>query len=364
MYQLTNEQRLCFGLKPVEPDWVPMVLKPSPYHKHTTVVYREGLCLRKYIASGEAQYVEIELNEQLTEDLKYLLPKTSRGKPTLLTAASMEKRGGTGMCLRWLKSPYNLHLWHEESQRVFYSSCYELKPYIETIGQFAQWVEPWCADTTPEDLQAVAALSRSGRIHVKYREGDVFRFPITRRLYGYGRILLDYRQMKKRKEPMATEFLNRCLVCAVYHIVTERADVTVEELEKLPCLPSCYMTANRIYYGNYAIVGHIPLREKEDWPLYYEHRLRANEVVFQCGRRVWILPDTKPVAAHFADAYRSSSLNFQLPVLLDCISAGNNDPYWASQDYFLDYDLRDPRFRGELERVCAQMGIPPEDILA
>ena len=30
MFELTNEQRPCFGLKPVEPDWVPMVLKASP----------------------------------------------------------------------------------------------------------------------------------------------------------------------------------------------------------------------------------------------------------------------------------------------------------------------------------------------
>lgn len=355
MYELTNAQRPCFGLKPVEPGWVPMILKPSPYYSHTTVAYRDGLTLRKLIASGADRYIETELNEQLSEDLKYLLPKTGRGKPVLLTAAAMEKRGGTGMCLRWLKSPYNLHLWHEESQRVWYDGDYE-EAFPKTTEQFTDWVDRWCAETTQADLDAVAALSKSNRVHIKYREGDVFRFKINRQLWGYGRILLDYRQMKKRKEPMATEFLSGCLVCAVYHIVTERADVTVAELEKLPCLPSCYMTDNRIYYGDYEIIGHIPIREREDWPLYYEHRLRANEVVFQCGRRLWTLPDTQPVAKHFAWACRSRSLDFQLPVLLDCISAGNNDPYWASQDWFLDYDLRAPRSGGSWKRSADRWG--------
>ena len=137
MYELTNEQRACFGLSPVEPYWIPMVLKPSPYHRHTTVAYREGLTLRKIVYSGPDRYVETALNDQLSEDLRYLLPRTDRGKPVLLTAASAEKRGGMGMCLRWLLSPSNLSLWHEESQHVWYDYHYEGFS-VETIEDFAE----------------------------------------------------------------------------------------------------------------------------------------------------------------------------------------------------------------------------------
>ena len=367
MYELTNDQRLCFGLKPVEPDWVPMILKPSPYHKHTTVVYRDGLTLRKYIASGPDRYVESELQEQLSEDLKYLLPKTGKGKPVLLTAAALEKRGGTMMCLQFIASGSYIDLFHHESQRCWYDNSYEdISP--KTIDDFAAWVEDWCADTTPEDLDAVASFARSKRVHVKYREGDVFRFKLSRRLYGYGRILLDYGLMRKRKEPMFDVLAGKSLACAVYHIVTERDDVTVEELKKLPCLPSTHIMDNRLYYGDFVIIGNVPLREREDWPILYSASFNAREktVHLQCGRLHRCLPDTKELFGwrQFAQASTSFHLHYRmLPILRACIEAGDNGPYWAGKNPRHDCDLRDPRFRGELEQVCAQMGVEIDKLL-
>ena len=363
MYELTNAQRACFGLRPVEPGWVPMTLKPSPYYPHTTIAYREGLTLRKVVYSGSERYIETELNEQLSEDMKYLLPKTGRGKPVLLTAASLEKRGGIGMCLWWTRSPMNLRLWHQESQHVWYDGEYK-EAYFQTITEFTDWVDRWCADTTQKDLDDIAALAQSKRVHIKYREGDVFRFPLTRRLWGYGRILLDYRLMKKRKEPMISTFLSGSLECAVYHIATERDDVTAEELQKLPCLPTCHMTDNRIYYGDFEIIGHIPIRDKEDWPVMYDHRYRENEAVLQWGRQCRVLPDTAPVVTNFDNIYSSPWLDVSLPILLACIEAGNNGPYWAAKPPYYRRDLRDPRHRAALEKVCAQFGLDPDDLPA
>lgn len=368
MYELTNAQRPCFGLKPVDPGWVPMVLKASPYHTHTTVAYRDGLTLRKYIASGPEQYVESELNEQLSEDLKYLLPRTGKGKPVPLTAAALEKRGGTLMCLQFTARGSYIDLFHHESQKCWYDNSYEdISP--KTIGDFAAWVDRWCADTTPEDLDAVAAFARSKRVHVKYKEGDVFRFKLSRRLYGYGRILLDYGLMRKRGEPMFDVLAGKSLACAVYHIATERDDVTVQELEKLPCLPSSHMMDNRLYYGDFVIIGNLPLREKEDWPILYSDSFNAREtaVKLQCGRLYRCLPDVKALFRwrQFAQSSTKFHLHYRmLPTLLKCMEAGDNGPYWAGKNPGHDCDLRDPRFRRELEQVCAQMDLSPEELLA
>lgn len=363
MYELTNAQRLCFGLKPVEPHWVPMTLKPNPYYSHTTIAYRDGLTLRKVVSSGEERYIETELNEQLSEDLKYLLPKTGKGKPVPLTAASLEKRGGTGMCLYWLRQPYNLRLWHEESQHVWYDAHYE-DFFIDTMDAFINWVEDWCANTTQADLDAMEALTGSKRVRIKYREGDVFRFRLNRRLWGYGRIVLDYQKMKKCKEPVISPFLSHSLDCAVYHIVTERSDMTVAELEKLPCLPSTHVTDNRIYYGDYEIIGHIPLREKEDWPIMYDCRHPENQVILQCGRLCRTIPGATPLVSNFAYIYSSPWLSFRLiPILLACIEAGSNAPYWAAQTSFIRQDLRDPKHRSELAQVCDQMDLTVEELL-
>lgn len=53
-----------------------------------------------------------------------------------------------------------------------------------------------------------------------------------------------------------------------------------------------------------------------------------------------------------------------LPILHKCMEAGDNSPYWAAQSPYFDLDLRNPRHRPELERVCQQMGLDPEDLLA
>lgn len=361
MYELTNAQRACFGLKPVEDHWVPMVLKPSPYYPHTTVAYREGLTLRKVVYSGQARYIETELCEQLSEDMKYLLPKTGRGKPVPLTAASLEKRGGMGMCLWWTTSPQNLRLFHQESQRVWYDGHYE-EAAPQTLSEFTGWVDAWCADTTQKDLDDIAALVKSKRVHVKYREGDVFRFPITRRLWGYGRILLDYRLLKKQKSPTVSTFLSRSLDCAVYHIVTERSDVTAAELQNLPCLPSCHFADNRICYGDFEIIGHIPVGEKEDWPIMYE--LLRGEAKLQCGRLFRSVSGASEVIDWgFGNIYHSPWLDVRLSILRECIEAGSNDPYWAAQTSCFRRDLRSPRHRAELEAVCRQMGLAVEDLL-
>lgn len=368
MYELTNAQRPCFGLKPVEPHWIPMELKPSPYHNFTTVAYRDGLTLRKLILSGQDRYTETELNEQLSGDLKYLLPKTGRGKPVLLTAASLEKRGGTGMCLAcaFSRSP-TIDLYHHESQCCWYDSIYE-GTSISSPETFADWVAQWCAETTREDLETIAAFAQRKRVHVKYREGDVFRFKLNRRLYGYGRIVLDYELMRKRKEPMHDVLMGKSLDCAVYHIVTGRDDVTLEELQNLPCLPSTHMMDNRLYYGDFVIIGNIPLREKEDWPIMYSQSLnvRENALHLQCGRLHRCLPDTKELFGwrQFSMSATKFYLHHKLlPMLLACIEAGNNDPYWNRQRSRFDCDLRSPRHRAELEQVCEQFGLKPEELL-
>lgn len=49
---------------------------------------------------------------------------------------------------------------------------------------------------------------------------------------------------------------------------------------KLPCLPSGHISDNRLFYGDYEIIGHIPIGEKEDYPIMYD--LLRGEAMRQC----------------------------------------------------------------------------------
>lgn len=367
MFLLTNEQRKCFGLLPVEDSWKRLEPKPSPYDYHTTVAYLDGHTLKKIIETGDDLYREYEICEQLSDDLRYLLPKTAKGKPVQMSASTLQKRTGIGMCLTYTRhrSGYTyIELYNNTSQKCYYSNDYETM-LTAGIEDFQQWVEDWCADTTKEDIIDIAAFARQPRHHVKFREGDVFRFKINRRLYGYGRILLDYALMRKKKIPFWDILMGKPLACSVYHIVTERRDVSIEELKQLNSLPSTHMMDNRLFYGDYEIIGNIPIGESEDYPILYGNSIdaRYRAVLLQCGKLYLRDDNGTALFRNFTNHSIGFGLNFGLHVLQQCIEAGSNAPYWALNSKDVARDLRNPKFHTELEQICKQFDLKPSQLI-
>lgn len=367
MFELTNEQRKCFGLLPVDSNWTRIEPKPGPYDQHATISYLDGKVLRKFIETGNNIYSEYEICEQLSDDLQYLLPKTKKGKPVLLSAATLKKRAGLGMCLSYVRHSNGcsyIDIFNHISQKCYYSNDYE--PICSYgMNDFQQWVENWCNETTQDNLTDIAQFSAQPRQHIKFQEGDVFRFKINRRLYGYGRILLDYALMRKKKEPFWDVLMGKPTVCSVYHIVTERKDVTLDELQALDSLPSVHMMDNRLFYGDFEIIGNIPVGEHEDFPIMYGGSISAlyRGVLLQCGKLYRKIDGGTALYNNFMNHGIGFNLDFQLSVLLECIEQGTNDPHWAQNNRRVNRDLRNPKFRTELKQVCKQFDIDPSDLI-
>lgn len=367
MFELTNAQRSCFGLLPVDEHWTQLEIKPSPYDHHTTLAYLDGTVLKKYIETGNNLYREYEICEQLSEDLLYLLPKTGKGKPALLSAATLKKRTGLGMCLTYVRNPNgysHIDIFSDLSQKCYYTSAYEP---IRSYGKddFPQWVEKWCSETTQDDLLDITRFSAQPRQHVKFREGDVFRFKINRRLWGYGRVLVDYALMRKQKIPFWDVLMGKPTACSVYHIATERQDVTLDALRGLSSLPSVHMMDNHLFYGGFEIIGNIPIGEREDYPIMYGGSIdaRYRGVLLQCGKLYRKIDGGKALYYDFMNHGIGFHLDFQLPVLLECIQEGSNTPHWTQENRKVRGDLRNPKLRRELEQVTAQFGLDPAQLL-
>ena len=367
MHELTNTQRNCFALLPVDPNWERIALKPSPYDRHTTVAYLDGTLLRKVILIGEDLYCEYEVFEELSADRKYLLPKTPKGKPVLLSAATLTKRTMLGMSLSWSRNNGHTYidLYNRSSQKGYYSYDYEdTRSCAE--NEFDVWVARWCAETSDDDRIELARFAAEPRQHVRFREGDIFRFRINRRLYGYGRILLDYALMRKQKIPFWDILMGKPLACSVYHIVTERTDVTVEELRGLRSLPSVHIMDNKLFYGEFEIIGNIPIGDYEDYPIMYgnSNDARYRAVLLQWGRLYRRDDNGTALFRSISHHGISFHLRFKLDVLLSCIAAGSNEPYWIQTDRQLfSQDLRNPKYRAELEQVCRQFELDPSALI-
>lgn len=372
MFELTNAQRLCFGLLPVEAAWVRLE-PPNRYPERSTIAaYLDGNVVRKMVeVSDRADYItyyEKDVCVQLSDDLRYILPKGPKGKPAKLTAAALSNRPATGMYIFYHQHTEEdawITLANTGSEQLYYSSHYDPVP-IRNMADFQQWAEKWRADTTPEDMEELTRFIHRPRQHVKYREGDVFRFKLNRRLYGYGHILLNYDLMRKRKEPFWDAMMAKPLACSIYHIATERADVTVDELKKLPSLPSVHVWDNEFYYGGYEIIGHIPIQEKEDYPILYGNSfdVRCCAELLQCGKLYRCNEGQTALFRDFVNGHPGSMLHFgKLDMLLKCIEEKSNAPYWAQKNKNTQCDLRNPKFRTELEQVCKRFDLTPAQLL-
>lgn len=366
-FELTNAQRACFGLVPVEETWERFYVKTSHFDKFTAIAYADGCTLKKLVCVSEKQYSEEEMDEAISPDKKTIYPKTSKGKPAKLSAAVLLKRKSHGMCLSYYDDYINLY--SADNEKNYYENRIENRK-ITCFADFVVWVNEWCADTTPADLEEIGAFAAAPRKHVKYREGDVFRFRVGRRTYGYGRILVDYPKMRKEKTPFWDIFMGTALECAAYPILTERRDVTTAELASLCPLPSGVMADNRIFYGEYEIIGNTPITDSEDYAIHYGGSINYRErgqgrVNFQYGKifisRTGILP--VPGCERFAMNGVGFHLHVNRNILEAVIEAGNNTPYWEL-GYPVDVktDLRNPAFADQRRAVMLQMlGVSDSD---
>lgn len=356
-YELTNAQRRCFALEETAPEWKKVELEPSPYDLYDSFAYLDGCTLRKLICVGEGLYQEISLNEALSPDRKFLLPKTAKGKPMRLTAANVRRRTPFGMGM--IYSNQYVSVSNCTSEQDYFRSSYSLPP-MPVFSDFEAFVEQWCAETDAARLAEVRAFAAQPRQHQKYREGDFFRFRLDREHWGYGRILLDFGAMRKKKTPFWDIFMGKPLCVSVYRIVSESKDIPIDVLKDLPSLPSTMVMDNLFFYGECGIIGNLPLPEDVDYPIHYGRSIAIGEdaLHYQCGRIHLTLPGAPELAQGLRNGAIGWTLNVRLPVLRECIAQNSNLPYWTQANYAqVHYDLRNPKYAALLAKIREQFSI-------
>ncbi len=374
LFELNNHQRACLGLALVEPHWVRIRLTPSPSDTETSFTYIEGTRIHKLIQVSEVSYKEYTLNETLSEDGTFILPKTDKGKPVKMTAATLTKKTPVGMAFSWQRNYLTIH--NSTSQQGYYrSSVDEPALSLKTMADFHAWLDKWCAETTEADIAEAAAFAARERVHQKFCEGDFFRVRLDRRHWAYGRILLDFAAMRKKKIEFWDVFFGKPLVIGVYHVLTDQPLDDIDLLAGRPMLPSQFIMDNIFYYGEAEIIGNRPLTpEEEDFPINYGMSKDAREKVLylQCGRLFRKIEGGKPPVLP-TERGPLSLLDFsfggigweiygRIPVLEACIREGSNRPYWEQPRWAQNqYDLRNPKLKAEREAVFAQFGLNAAD---
>ena len=193
-FELLNEQRLYFGLEPIEPYWERVTLKGDSYREES-ILYFDGDTIKRHIISTSHQYQERQYNE-LTKSRTILLPKTSKGKDQKLTASVLESRQPAGInCLIDIYARINIA--NYDTHTTFYDSSWQQFQQLES-RTIVEVISDFITTSPPNYLTDLKAFKRLKKKNVKFKAGDFFCFKINRTEFGFGRIMLDVAELKKQ----------------------------------------------------------------------------------------------------------------------------------------------------------------------
>ena len=350
IFELTNEQRKYLGLTPVEENWELVKFSDDVYY------YFEDDTIRKKISVKGNYYHEAELNEKTTENRTMILPKTKSGKIKKFNFTATQSFSPFGTYFTF--STNGVIIANYTTQRTYYSESFSEKNI--SLDNLKNWLDKWIEESTEEDLKEIEEFKNAKRKHCKFKEGDFFAFKISRREWGFGRILLDVYKLKKdetfkkNKNYGLTNFMARPLIIKVYLKISDNKNIDLKELSKCLALPSQAIMDNIFYYGEAIILGNLPLEDRE----YDDMLISVSESISYIDKDIAYLQygliyKEIPLSDYLklikelkvdAQTFRREGIGFVIDTdnLKECIKAKSNSPYWERESKYKILDLKNP----------------------
>ena len=383
-FELTNEQRKYLGLELVKTTWDKVTLKGDAY-RPDSILYYDKNTIKKQVISTNSKYLELRYNED-TDDRKFLLPKTQKGKPKKLTSATLDSKTAIGTYFDFRVN--GITIGNHTTQNEYYSTYFEDVKFKD-IWDLKEWLGHFIENSNSEDLELINEFSEKKRRRVKLKEGDFFTFKVDRRNYGFGRLICDLRPLRKDAEFIANKnygimnLMTQPLVIKIYHYISPTSEIDLDILRVKKSIPAQYIMDNSLFYGNYAIIGNKNLEGWElDFPISYARSIRPEDnfqtVYLQYGhifkettRKKYYEyiekpnPDSKNdwdkilTINPFRVESIGSGLNFHKKTLVNCIKKNSNQPYWDSGFYGLEVDLRNPKNKTAKEDIFNHFKLDP-----
>jgi hypothetical protein len=383
-FELSNDQRRYFGLDPIKSHWERTIFKGDTYRPES-ILYFEGDVIKRHILSTKEQYQEKQYNE-LTSGRTILLPKTGKGKEKKLTASVLESR-----------QPAGIYCDIDYLGKVFIASYKTQTTFYDT-----RWEREFVKDTTPLELKTIVTdfINNSSSQHLaeidqfkkasrkisKFKCGDFFAFKVSRTQYGFGRVLLNIDQVRKKNTLSNDHGLNlimtKPVLVKIYAYLSETKNLNLSILQQACSLPSDYMMDNLLLYGQFEVIGHKELKQKElDFPMSYGRHINTQKHAsfLQWGLIHRELPITtfnkyfvadNPFVAEnsysrkVSNPYGFYGIGFYpkysgLLEIQNVIANKGQFDYSKNPDYSTNFDLRNPVNKAVREELMNAFGLNP-----
>ena len=373
MFELTNRQREYLGLDIIKPAWERFELKAGPYQPES-IIYFEGDVLKKQVVSNENRYYEWPVNIQ-TKDKSVILPKTAKGKEKKLTAATLEKYKPDGIAFEWTING-NVFITNHNTQINYYSNFLE-DFKINNLDELAKWIENYISSSPPNYLDDLMEFKSAKRKNIKYKPGDFFAFKVSRKEYGFGRILLDVDKLRKKKlipkQHGLQLIMGHPLLVKIYAFISDTLNVDLKALSNKQYLPSDYIMDNHIFYGENPIIGNRTLKAEEyEFPISFGRSIDfSRKVIFlQWGFihleqplgifKKYIYKESGSLGDHNPYGYYSNGF-YHRYMAKDIKSTIEKGIYEFDSEHYKDqWDLRNPKNEEIKREILLNFGLDPE----
>ena len=257
LYELTNEERLHFGLVPIVDSWDKKILSDA------IILYFEGDKIVK-IQKHDYGYLEYDTDID-TIDRQILLPKTSRGKQQKLTIPRILKIKGSGAQFRGSFQGGGITV-YDNRRNIFFIKGFVEEGRISNYQDIKNWITNYIANIPPDYFKWLHNQLGKKPEKIKVKEGDIIAFKISQTEYGLARILFDLSAQRKKNDilwPDASWIYSKSLIIAAYAYYIDNLNIDVDSIVTKKTLPAIYIFDTDVHNGQFAIIGHKELSQHD-----------------------------------------------------------------------------------------------------
>ncbi|MEO7044027.1 MAG: Imm26 family immunity protein [Ferruginibacter sp.] len=254
-YELSNNQRRFFALRPVSGTWERQILS------NVIAVYFDGNKIRK-ILDYTYGYKEYDCDINTIGGL-ILLPQTKKGKEQKFTIQRMLKIKGSDVQLSGSFQGGEIQVYDNRRNLFFIKSFFE-EGEIKNYYDIDNWISNFIAKVPNNYFTWLEAQLSKKRFKIKAKEGDILAFKIAHYEYGFARILLNVFTERKKgyiERPEMSWVHPRSLIVAPYAYYSNDLTTNIDILIQNKTLPSLCIFDLDVYRGESPIIGNRPLSE-------------------------------------------------------------------------------------------------------
>ncbi len=361
IFQLNNEHRKCMGLQLCKSNYdIVDINDEVEGRKRIFKLYFDRNKLVKvddiWISNECIYFVEKDVDCDTINNRSIVLSRKNNAKNKKLNLSFLNSLNGKGNYFGIFSYFNNLRSSHAiignyTTQKTFFEERYL---NLKSFDDIAKWCDNYVKNSLNDDIKEVQLFSKENVKHIKYSENDYFRVKFDRHNYLYGRILFDINKQEKLNNfKYFGGLMGHNLIIEIFHILTSRKNMSVDELKELKTFPPQVIMDNKFYYGDCEIIGNCKIDKRPAYPIVYG-ALSKDEIVFQCGEIRKSIPYNEKDFIGDKNKYYDGGSGFDIiidnkKVIEKCIKSNSNEPYW---DFYGDqYDIRAPKNRKDLINV-------------